>query len=266
MTRDVARQPDGGVTQSLSHAGTQDSHVTKETKDMEGTEEMEETEDKQTQEKDDSYDLRALINANAVAAARVLLEELEAEPEDERQEWQFMFRLARRLRALEGIDPDDVEVMRDAVEAFCLEMPEWAAFYRDFADVEDGWLAFVQAWFTVHTPEGQGPLERALAFADQDPVEVPRTYGIATYQRFVSMLFHLQRIRGTDPMILPVERIGQRLDRDKMHAWRLIERAKRDGLIDLVEPHSPRRSAATYSFNFNCEAYEPPPGYERGLD
>jgi len=191
------------------------------------------------------------IETRALEAARSVASELRAE--NELDTWKTLFRLARRLWALEGVCEESYDLMLPAVVMFVEELyGDEIADPDDFAENDDLWLTFVDAWFKVRYPEGQGPLEVAFRKSESEPVRVEPTFRNKNYVRFISMCYHLQQDRGDQPILLPVERVGALFGKDKMQGSRLIRLALRMGLLQPVaEANRGARRARTFFFNLS---------------
>lgn len=185
-----------------------------------------------------------------------LLQELEAQTV---MEWQFAFRLARRLRALEGMNDRDVGILKPALVAFCRQVVDGGGgAHIDFGDLEGRWLDFVWYWQTVEYPEGVGPLEIAFLRARRAPISTRQRWN-DDFVLFASTAYHLQMMQGAEPILLPVERVGALFSRDKMYGSRLVSLATKAGLLSVVNPHRyVANKARTYRFVFESEAYTQP--------
>lgn len=199
------------------------------------------------------------VHDDAVGAALELVDELIIEHEERCvQEWQWMFRLARRLRTLGQVSAALDELV-PAIEAFCgAAVSAGFGQHMDFSDIEARWMDFVHYWHSVTYAEGQGPLEIAFEHARLHPIVPIPSFG-NNYALFVSTAYHLQRLLGDEPILLPVERVGALFDRDKMYGSRLVSLAMRAGLLEVVSLHRySARQARSYRFLFDSLAYRKP--------
>lgn len=199
-------------------------------------------------------------------AAEEFLNNLDVGPESGSvQEWQLMFRLARRLSALPGAANAVLSDYRPAVEAFCEVLRESGEIGR-FVDIseeaiEDRWIEFVADLHKVRFPEGMGPLEVAFEEAKRAPI-TPEPAAIGPdYVLAASTAFYLQIRQGKEELIfLPVERVGRLFGKDKMHGSRLVELLVRYGIIEIVNADFSytEHKAKTYRFIFDSGRYRGP--------
>jgi len=190
------------------------------------------------------------LETRAVDEARSLAEKLTAEGEFD--EWKVFFRLARRLWSLEGVCDESYDGMLTAVATFIEELygDEVSSDIDEFEENDERWLVFVDAWFKVRYPEGQGPLEVAFRKAEANPVQMEHRFRNKDYGRFISMCYYLQADRGGDPILLPVERVGALFGKDKMHGSRLVRIARRAGKLRLgSEYHRGAHRARMFYFD-----------------
>lgn len=212
------------------------------------------------QEKEENKAYPLPLEEEAIEAARNLAGELtleEATATDQLDERKLLFRLARRLWALRGVDEESYEEMLPAVCAFVGDVyGDSSEHPEEFAMYDDRWIAFVDCWFKVRYPEGRGPLEVAFQKAESEPVSVRRTYRSKSYVRFISMCYHLQCDRGDEPILLPVERVGALFGKGKMLGSRLISLARQAGLLVLAS-NSNRAARRARMFRFHIGGVTP---------
>lgn len=178
-------------------------------------------------------------------------------------EWQFMFRLARRLLAVPGVADGDVMRLRRPVLAFLSTLADldYGGAFIDFSEeaFEDRWIDFVDALHKVRMPEGSGPLELAFKHAKQAPITPEPAIG-PDYVLVASTAYYLQHLQGDEPILLPVERVGSLFGKDKMHGSRLVQLLVHYGLIQVVDGDYSytKQKAKTYKFVFDSGRYRGP--------
>jgi len=187
-----------------------------------------------------------LIEA-AEEAAQEFSEALEA---GELQEWQLMFRLAKRLQGIPGVLEYNIMRMKPAVKAFCVILGEEEG-------LEERWIDFVAAWDKVRIPDGMGPLEVAYGYARIERI-IPNPQLSPDFVLVASMAYHLQRSQDDKPIFLPVDHVGKLLGKDKMHGSRLVQLLVRYGLIRVVDDDYSytNHRAKTYRFIFDSGRYD----------
>jgi hypothetical protein len=175
-------------------------------------------------------------------------------------EWQLCFRLAKRLRGLSEFVSKDVFELRPALEIFCETLStEGIGNFVDFSSeaIEERWIEFLDAWEKVRIPDGTGPLEVAFARAKWRRI-VPTFHISEDFSQILSTAFHLQQLQGSEPILLPVEHVGKLLERDKMHASRIVQMLVRLGFLEVVDPNFSykRGRAKRYRFVFDATKYK----------
>lgn len=198
-----------------------------------------------------------------VEAGLEVTEELRAEyAEGPVQDWKFLFRFCRKLRALhpEIAEPTQaqfeksVEAFRRMVVRFFSDTDALVAV--DWEDPGAVWAEFVRRWQDVRVPEGQGAFEWACKAADEEPVRLkhtPRLEGHRTLTpqltRLASIAFHLQLYQDTMPILLPIAKVGKAFgkkgERAKNFGRNLVRLLEEMGLIELVDgSYSPQKRKA----------------------
>ena len=168
---------------------------------------------------------------------------------------ELLFRLARRLRGLDGATDMDVAAFRPAFEAFCAAVEKDRPAFTAATEVR--WIEFAHAWDLVKTPDSQDAFGTAVENARAQPIQAEPAHLGADYCLVASIAYHLQRRQGAEPIMLPVERVANALGRDKVHASRLVRLLARNGLLESVEPPSyTQHRAATYRFRFTSKGRE----------
>jgi hypothetical protein len=169
--------------------------------------------------------------------------------------WQRPFKLAQRIQGIPGaldvgpgpfISAGVVQVFRDAIGA-------------DEADVNED--VFYDRWIKVQVPGGQGALECAHAAAVTEPITLlPPVIPTKFLTLVMSVAYHLQRFRGPEPILLPVEALGRLMGTSA----RTISAATSLGAhFGLLEPLSgewayAKRKAKEWRFNLASGAYQAP--------
>lgn len=165
--------------------------------------------------------------------------------------WSFL-RLVKGHPDLINAEPERAfrmmnEVMRGWLQqASRPESDPWAAYLgvsRDDAQVET-----LDAWAKIRNVAGLSPLERALALATEQPLELPWEYRQGRpdcYARFLAVAGWLQVSHGAQPILLPVEAIGKLLGLQKMNVSRLRALAVKDGFLREAKGHDRVRRQAT---------------------
>jgi hypothetical protein len=243
------------VTQRLSNSETQDIQETQDFKDFKDTEGTHGSRSARAHHltKDQKQKDRNLTVREAVGVARAFVENelLSAVEQNSSQDWQAIFRLARRLQSRFSPASDDLTKFWPALEAFCDAINNVGAScgHVDFNDPEARWLEFVDCWFKIRMPEGDGPLQLAFRQAQQAPLDVRPAWN-RSFVLFVSTAYYLQQLQGDDPILLPVTLVGKLFEKDKMFGSRLISLAVREGFIRVVDPSSSyaEKRAKTYHF------------------
>lgn len=121
-----------------------------------------------------------------------LIAELKANPVED---WQAVFRLARRLKAIPGFDPDDHD---DLIAHFGTSLgidPTFAV------------LDFAARWEAVRFAEGTDPFVVAVGLAAKHPVPVAGVK--AVLGSLASLAFHLSRLSAPGPFIFDTFRVGR---------------------------------------------------------
>lgn len=211
----------------------------------------------------------ALHDQQSIVAAA---EEVAQERLDGRHEhWNVSFALARRLRALlqEPIPSEaPVDVVELAVEAFCefynegITRLERTRVPVDPSDLAIGVLA---KWDKVRVEEGHDALDVAAAQAEASDVELfePLPRLVREDERLrglVGIAHFLQEYQEDDPIVLPVERLGDLLGIHHTNVGSRIQVLVKVGMLTVARPHSfgkpkVKNRAAEYKFKVGHPAY-----------
>ena len=121
-------------------------------------------------------------------------------------------------------------------------------WYSLGADEDETEIEFQYAWDKIRIHPAKDivtdAIDRAKSVALKPPVDRGQTYA-----RFVSIAAHLQKIRGSEPILVPVEFFGSVLGCSKMTVSRMIYFAIADCLLQIVESHDySRHKARRYKF------------------
>ena len=130
----------------------------------------------------------------------------------------------------------------------------------DFDEAEQ--FQIVNEWDEIRYVAGEGPLNKALALAQQFPV--PRksnlTRRFTRYVEFLSLAGWLQVVVGEENEIyLPQRKTAEIFDCDRSMIRNLIRAAIKEGYLTVVKPHS--TNAAT-RFKFELDKV---PGHFRSI-
>lgn len=145
------------------------------------------------------------------------LEELAEDCQTTTERWEPLFRLARRVKRLTVDTPMTLETLR---ETFAFFYPLVPMLRND--DREACWLEYLAHWLTVHTPEDSSTLEVALDLAREQPIEPIPNFG-ELYQLVASLAYHLQILRGGEPIFLPREKLATMLNTSAMTITRIVK-------------------------------------------
>ncbi len=216
-----------------------------------------------TQDIQDIQENRAIEGVAIRATSLALERQLEIEAEkaadelealldrEELQEWQVVFAFARKLQAIPGtLDlPLTSRKLKKAVTIFCAKMAENYGQFVDFSDTNERWFEFLDAWEKIRFPEGEGYLTVAFKFAEEKKIHVRPDLG-EDFSLLASVAYHLQKIQGEEPILLPVDPLAALMDRTPMHISRLIGRLRRFGFIKDVDGNYSYKDhkAKTYRF------------------
>jgi hypothetical protein len=131
------------------------------------------------------------------------------------------------LRTVPGltrdVDPATSSIVKNAVVVMHEALGD-AINGTDFD--QPGYLlaAVIDLWPKITYAEGEGPLELAVCNAAAMPIR-PEP----------SLAFHLQQVRETEPILLPVHRLGAALGISGTQAGLLIRAAVRLGHLEVVD-------------------------------
>jgi hypothetical protein len=176
----------------------------------------------------------------------------------------YRFQVAKALRGVPGADEAfaiDHECIRKGIEYIAdeLEIDAYALM-----------LAVENVWDKVRRPGTA--LSRALQLADKYPVTLRGSLARrgARFRRFVGMVYWRQREQPDQVMPLPCKAIGKLLGIGWSTAREYLEALVRPemGMLRvesaLYTYKAGKRTAKTYSFNFDCPHYTPPKVEEEG--
>lgn len=149
--------------------------------------------------------------------------------------WEFV-RLCKghqELRALSG-ENALAEVKKWLITAWG---KGWGDVFPEVVSIEDAEVEFLKLWDVVRFAAGFGPLEAALSMAKGNPLQLgkPRTPG---YPLFVSLAWHLQKLRGDGPILLPCRNLAALLGCSHETVAQYRQWAEKDGLIAVTKRHS----------------------------
>ena len=258
------RAADGHGVQTISPTGRHDHHDDQDDHDTQVL----------TREDDEK------VKSELVAAARPLAKQL---ARSGISPGKFAFRLAKRLRAIEGADDAvgrNPQVLRPAVEAFCHILEEARTKREasrpnerprresddnlDFSAqaVDEVLVDVLDAWSKVREPGDA--LTRAFERARLKPIELlSRAADLgAKFQRLMSAAYHLQVDRGDNPIWLPVNAVAVLL---KTHPSRVSSMLGLARQLELLFPEDSsfsyaERRAKSYRFNVRSQLYVRPRG------
>jgi hypothetical protein len=143
-----------------------------------------------------------------------------AETDGDKEVWDVMFTLVRRLK-LRG---EDWDYFGEVVKVFC-----------EAADkpYDEYFNAFVRKYDKVETAEGETVLDWAANRAKAHPV-TPKPCFTSSYQMVASIAYHLSNIQGEHPFWLPGDRIAEIMGTNKMNVSRIIQNLQSRGVIKCV--------------------------------
>ena len=168
---------------------------------------------------------------------------------------EVIFRLARRLWTVLQNQTVDSLSLRPALDLFLDLIAEHRQDSRE-CNRDDAWVEFLYAWDKVRVPEGEGLLEVAAGQAKVEPI-VPADDLGPDFQTLASVAYHLQRLKGDEPIFLPVRTVGGLLGKTAEHASRLVHLLVRQELIEPVDFDYSYvdRKAKTYRFLLDSGRY-----------
>jgi len=190
-------------------------------------------------------------------------------------DWQYLFEYARclkgGLRTLEVPIPDnEVSLLKPFVSVFVLAVLNYdRAFDPDsFNDYDDCFLQFVEKWDKVEYALGEDPFDKAVELARLYPVILPgeRT-GEDSVVFVASVAFHLQRLRGSESIMLPTERIGRLFGRSgeaaRKSGSRVLKMVRQAGLLieTKADWNHRRAEAKEYRFAMEADSFVAPDGF-----
>jgi hypothetical protein len=105
---------------------------------------------------------------------------------------------------------------------------------------EDAQVEFLDAWDKVRYLPGRSPLQNALLLAKEKPLSLCKEVAARRspeYPRFISLAGWLQVCVGDQPILLPVEDVGELLGITSMTVSRYRRMAVEDGLLKEIRPY-----------------------------
>lgn len=182
-----------------------------------------------------------------------------------------LFEFVRYLRS--------IPALKDVSAAKALQIVEAWLSRKCYGSVDEAWLAqfalvgitsaedarmeFLDLWDRIRFPRGSSPLQAALDLAGIFRLR-PNHCGTEGYVRFISLAGNLQRLRGSDTILLPCREVGELLEVSAHTISRYRRRAIQHGQLRQVHPHffSDSSRAAT-EFRFDLSRY--PSTWKRGV-
>jgi hypothetical protein len=105
------------------------------------------------------------------------------------------------------------------------------------------WEDFMAAWTKARHPLGADLLEQAAGLADAGELPaVAANYEGEQTRKLVGMCWHLARLNGGDAFFLSSHEAAKRLGLEPVQAWRLLDRLRKDGVVESVKAGNKRRA------------------------
>lgn len=148
-----------------------------------------------------------------------------------------LFTFTRALRSYEGLwDCPANEMASDALFVMMERCSQdkhqhvaAEAWRCHFPGCDDPMMEFVTTWSRITTPANGDALSRAAEMAEHEPL--PVSTGTAAFGRFISIAYHLQRERPTQPIMLPCKKLAQILHCEPRTVSRYRQFASDSGLL-----------------------------------
>lgn len=119
-------------------------------------------------------------------------------------------------------------------------------------DDEEIYLEFISNWREIKYRTDESILYRVYLEAKLAPLShecYAQNARLGGYAEFISLAGWLQKAVGNCPIMLPVERVGELLDKDPKSITRYRQKAFADGFLFLVSRHLPGRLATKFRFD-----------------
>jgi len=153
---------------------------------------------------------------------------------------------------------NDPEAIADLIEAIhAVKFVEFEKFFKstsapenfwDFYAIEGGREEFISVWMSRRYRPNENPLDTALADLERLPVKVSGPNS-TTYTKVVGIAYHLQNRLGERNIVLPQERIAEKLGVSQRAVSGYISAAVNNGLLRVVSDcNHAARQAKHYRF------------------
>ena len=174
-----------------------------------------------------------------IEAKRIDDQEFEEKPTDQyfpTKIWHFT-RFLKGHAELEHLDAD--EALARVCEVLSYRYPDQDPLSDVLGLTEDEEIQFLTTWDKVVYPTNCTLLDEALERAKKCPLTPDRCKKgrKPKYQEFVSLAGHLQALRGDTNILLPCEKVGSLIERDKGMISRYRQLAVEDGYLTEMKPH-----------------------------
>jgi hypothetical protein len=181
-------------------------------------------------EEEDSIRQKGIVLALALAD--------EIWQQQEIQNWELPFLLARRLRLLTEDQPERFE---EAVLRFSEKL--------DYAEFEEVWVEMLLIWDDIKVADGEDALRVAMKHARRRPFPLQNSFG-ESYAAVASLAWHLSLFMEMKPFFLPRERIGEWLDISSRRVSSVVSLLEKKEVIFCIDPSYSYKDhkAKTYRF------------------
>jgi hypothetical protein len=120
-------------------------------------------------------------------------------------------------------------------------------------EVGDVWAEFVNKWDRVKNPPGAGHFARAVARAQECPLDIP--FGTETFAQFVSVAGWLQVLLWPEPIFIPIQTWAVELGCSTSAIGNYRQLAAKYGFLVLDSPYDRGRRRAAY-FRFDVSRFD----------
>jgi hypothetical protein len=185
----------------------------------------------------DELEIKTRVEAAIVAAL----------PTAEGQRNRCVFELARRLKAIDGLDESP-----KSLRAIVMTWHQQALSVIGSKSFGETWADFAVSWRRVRTPITMGAVleaartmptpAAALVYHDDPPMQL-----------LVAVCAVLQSQHGKQPFFLSARQAAETIGVSRMDAWRRLQVLPLDGVIELVRRYGPEERLAD---EYRCKGTE----------